>query len=253
MDREQQTSDGYSARLHASDVAGEATFSGCLSVANVDPGSVGALLPRGVSLLASRRDAACSCLLAFGEHSDGRTFFGGFQTPWGVRYHELMFAIPFVTLHGAGPYLYLRGMACDFWPAAWNGNVYYGFMKQFARIEWDGRRFASRSAGERQDFLASVTAPSSLPRSPETVRWLHDVVAQRVLGCRADGTFVESRFEWSFDDSNLTAVDVEVRESLQFPELHALAPFRAVASYAVQRMRWRLSWPTPCDPRAASA
>jgi hypothetical protein len=211
------------------------------------------VLPRGLSLAASRLATTYPCLLAFGEHSEGRTFFGGLETAWGVRYHELMLAVPFVTSYGAGPYLFLRGMACDFWPAAWNGNVFYGFMKQFARIEWDGRQFVSRSLGEGPDFHATVTPRSSPSIDSETLHWLRDVVAQRVLGCRADGSIVESRFEWSFDDSILDAVDVDIRASPQFAELQRLAPFTADASYAVQRMRWRLSWPSPHEPRRVSA
>ena len=104
------------------------------------------------------------CLLAFGEQSGGTTFFGGFGLPWGIRYHELMVAVPFVGWQGAaGEHLFVSGMACDFWPAVWNGNFYYGFKKRFARMGWSGDHFAVEEDGRRAGFDAVVRSQGEVP------------------------------------------------------------------------------------------
>ena len=106
-------------------IAGEATFAGCLAVIDVARQALLPTLPPSVTL--PRDDSAgYPCLLVFGEQSDGTTFWGGRSVPWGIRYHELMVAIPFVYWDGAfGEHLFVAGMICDFWPAVWNGNLYW--------------------------------------------------------------------------------------------------------------------------------
>jgi len=230
------------AALPGADIAGEAMFSGCLAIVPADRRALAAHLPPSLTLPPA--DAAeYPCLVAFGEHSDGLTFFGGFPMPWNIRYHELMVGVPFVNRKGAeGPQMFVRGMACDFWPAVWNGNVYYGFMKQFARVRWDGRQFVSLGDGERTDFHAAVEKASST--TDGALEWIRAAAALPVLGRRADGTIVASRFDWDFSGAAVEPVSVRVFDGAQFPELTAGAGASiSQRGCRVRGMRWRLSWP----------
>src|SRR5262245_23467484 len=125
----------------ASEVAGQATFSGCLAVVRVARQALRSRLPTAVSLPPNDSNDY-PCLLAFGEQLEGTAVFGGLTVPLGLRYRELMVAIPFVRVDGAlGDHLFVSGMVCDFWPAVSNGNTYWGFSKRFAPMSWDGARF----------------------------------------------------------------------------------------------------------------
>ena len=136
--------------------AGEATFAGCISTIAVARQVLVSKLPPSVAL-PQGDSTTYPCLLVFGEQMEGTTFFGGLSVPWGIRYHELMVAIPFVRWEGAaGEHLFVSGTTCDFWPAVWNGNFYYGFQKRLAKMSWSGERFSVTDENHRLDFLAEL-------------------------------------------------------------------------------------------------
>jgi hypothetical protein len=230
--------------LDRADIAGEAMFGGCVAAIDIARDTIAALLPPTVALAHDDPSRVHRCLIAFGEQSDGVTFFGGFPVPWNVRYHEALVAVPFVHLDADDrPHLFVRGMPCDFWPAVWNGNVYYGFTKQLARIEWDGERFLSHSDRPEPDFHA-VVERTSMSAGLDPLIWIREAAALPVLGCRADGTIVTSHFEWDFTEASVEPVEVRLYESAQFPELTAGNDAgRLHPGCRVQHMRWRLSWP----------
>jgi hypothetical protein len=225
-------------------IAGEAMFSGCLCTIDLARSVIASYLPDRVAL-PPEQSATHPCLLAFGEQSAGTTFFGGFSVPWGIRYHELMVAVPFVTWMGAaGLHLFVTGMACDFWPAVWNGNVYYGFKKRFARMAWSGDRFTVGGEAGQSGFDAVL---HSRPDAPPAVHRIRAAVALPVLGCRMDGVFVRSRFDWDFRASVVEGASLEIPEGQRLPELPAMAPAaRNVDACRVRGMIWRLGWPGPC-------
>src|SRR5262245_38869622 len=140
-------------------VAGEAGFEGCLAIIDVDRQALLAGLPSSIAL-PERNSTTCSCLLAFGVQSVGTTFLGGVPVSWGIRYHELMVAVPLaVCPEATGEHLFVVAMACDFWPAVWNGNFYYGFHKRLAQMRWNGTSYSVTDGGPRLCFRAEVQRP----------------------------------------------------------------------------------------------
>jgi hypothetical protein len=161
--------------------------------------------------------------------------------PWGVRYHELMIAIPFVRWdHREGPFLFVHRMVCDYWPAVWVGNSYYGFNKSFARVDWDGRRF-SVADGSNRLFCAELLA--DLPARPETLNWIVTAAQLPVLGQREDSTFVSSRFDWNFEPASVRRTKMRLLPG-QGSLGRLLEDRQRSDAYWVDGMRWRLSWPT---------
>ena len=221
-------------------VAGQATFDGCLAVVRVPDEIVRSMLPSGVEL-PSPDLAGQPCLLAFGEQSEGTAFLGGFPVPWGARYRELMVAIPFA--HWAGrSCLFIAGMTCDAWWAVWNGNLYYGFQKRLASMSWDGRQFLSGNDGDQPVFRATCYPSISDPGIQ--FEWMKSAAALPVLGRRADGTFVRSKFDWDFANAEVEPTRVELalgHGSRALPIESGVT--RHDDAYRVRGMRWRLSWP----------
>jgi len=252
-------------------LAGQATFSGCLAVLDVPSALLRARLPPGMALPAAH-PASSPCLLAFGEQSNSTGFIGGWPLPWGVRYHELMVAVPVssATSHGAGC-LFVLGMACDAPWAVWNGNLHYGFNKRLASMSWDGNRFLVSTGGTRPGFdatffscsgglrppdpLTGSLAGTPLPHSARQARslratreWIRAAAALPVIGTRDDGRAIECRFEWDFADAVTTAGRLTLSVSPDFAELPLTASdVTCDRAYLVAGMRWRLSWPRQVD------
>jgi hypothetical protein len=105
-------------------VAGQAMFDGCLAAVDVLRRDLLPIVPSGIEL----PDATSSlnrCLLAFGGQRDSTAFLGGVPVPWGIRYHELLVAVPGARRGGRpDDWLFVLGMVCDAWWAVWNGNAY---------------------------------------------------------------------------------------------------------------------------------
>jgi hypothetical protein len=222
-------------------IAGQATFSGCLAVVPVEQPTLQSWLPPSISL-PQCGDAACPCLLAFGEQAHGATFFGGFTVPWGVRYHEFMVAIPFARSERvSGEFLFVLGMVCDFWPAVWSGNSYYGFSKRFAPMSWDGARFLVKDDRGEVDFCGAVDAANQT--SEVALDWIRAAAALPVLGARRDGAFVRSRFEWDFRDATVEPTALHLTVSEGFDELPLGRKLAHNGAYRVEGMKWRLGWP----------
>jgi hypothetical protein len=226
-------------RLPSAAIAGQATFTGCLAVVNVARQELRSVLPSSITLPPTESDDF-RCLLAFGQQREGTTFFGGLSVPWGISYHELMVSIPFVRWHDEGNYLFVSGMMCDFLPAVWNGNAYYGFRKRFAEMTCDGARFAAAGEDGAPCFHASARGRGV----PPDLHWISTAVTLPVLGQREDGDVVQSRFDWGFRDATVEAVDLHMKVRQPFPTLPA-GEHLAELACRVHGMRWRLSWPAP--------
>lgn len=163
--------------------------------------------------------------------------------PGGIRYHELMFAVPFVVQEGKpGEHLYVHRMICDFWPGVWVGNNYYGFSKSFVQITWDGKRFLASDASHAPIFCAEVRRVGRAPAG--ALAWVQAAAALPVLGRRSDGTIVRSRFDWNFAAAVVEVVALDLTVAQEFERLFGLdRPTWHRNAYFVQGMRWRLSWP----------
>jgi len=224
-------------------IASQAAFAGCLAVIDVERQSLLTTLPPSVAL--PRNDSTTyPCIVAFGELTDGITFLGGLPLRWDIRYHELMVAIPFVLWDRApGEHLFIPGMMCDFVPAVWIGNVYYGFRKRFAQMNWDGERFSAAEENQQPSFWAALGSHRQAPGS--SLGWIRSAAALSVLSHRQDGLFVVSRFDWDFQEAAVEAASLHLTLGRQFRELPK-GEYTACHdhAYRVRRMRWRLSWPT---------
>jgi hypothetical protein len=223
--------------LEPGELAGEATFSGGLTTLFVDGDVIVPMLPS--LTVPAQPSSRYQVLLAFGEQARGMTYFGGWPIPWGVRYHELMVAIPFVRLEGRDEvYLFVAGMTCDFPPAVWNGNQFYGFKKRFVAMSSGPDRFV---VDPSEEGFSGTLRPS--PAIDEDREWLRWASSLPVLGIRDDGSFVRTRFDWSFTNARLEAAQVQVHIGRQFPEF-AAGTYQG-SGVRVTGMRWRLGWPQP--------
>ena len=245
MDNRSRVSRAVSMPLPPAAIASQATFAGCLAVIHVARQSLLTKLPPSVGL-PENDSTTYPCIVAFGEVTDGTTFLGGLPMPWGLRYHELMVAIPFVLWDRApGEHLFIPGMVCDFRPAIWIGNNYYGFRKRFAHMSWDGGRFSVSEENHQPSFSAACSRAQA-PAGDSG--WIRSAAALSVLGCRQDGPFVRSRFDWDFRQAEVEAASITLASGQQFRELPAGEHFAcADDAYRVRGMRWRLSWPTYTD------
>jgi hypothetical protein len=242
------------ARSTAASFVGEAHFDGLIVLTGGERARIAAALPAGVELAhdpAGPPDRH-TVIFAFGEQTRTAVLFGGLVIPTGVRYHEAMVAIPHVRWVDDGrPCTFIPLMCCtDPW-ATWSGNTYYGFAKRMATVERRGNTFLV-SASEGPLLLHATVNPESgwTPACECTLRGLAtvtEVFEAPVLGRRADGSFVRSRFEWSFAAASvrpattMVAIDTPLGSGLDAAVFHGTE----WGSFEVTGMRWRLSWPEP--------
>lgn len=245
-------SDPGSARLSPLAVVAQATFVGCVAIVKLSRTGLRGVLPTVVHLPGADTPSV-DCLLLFGEHRYATTCVAGFPMPWGIRYHELMVAVPYVSLKdGRTPHLFVHRMICDYWPAVWVGNGYYGFSKSFARIEWDGKRFRAADAAERHVLSAELL--SDQPATLEALAWIESAARLPVLGTRGTGSLVLSRFEWDLATAQVSRTTLQLTWGQGFHGLLSKGDRQPLPhAYRIDGMRWRLSWPFPATPPGADA
>jgi hypothetical protein len=133
-------------------------------------------------------------------------------------------------------------MTCDFWPAVWNGNFYYGFNKSLAPIRWHDGRFSVGDSPARLRFDAVVRSVRRGRGSALDV--IRAAVALPVLGRRRDGRFVRTHFEWQLDRAVVESASLTLRTlGRDFEGLPVQAGSAPGDAYHVRDMRWRLGWP----------
>lgn len=227
--------------------ASQVMFSGGLAVVHVDRAALTRQLPPSVRLPAGP-DSTFPCLLALGRQTEGTTFFGGWPIPAGVEYNELMVAVPFAQWDAAPlePHFFMLGMTCDFAVAQWIGNTYYGFRKRLARIEYQTDHFLLHADDGQVAFIGVLAASNR--QADGAIGWMLAATRQTVLGCRDDGSFVRSRFEWDFREAVIEPANLTL-ESAPLPELGGECRVDEATVYRVRRMRWALSWPEPVAVR----
>ena len=151
-----------------------------------------------------------------------------------------MFAVPWVRCPAfGGDHLFVSWMACDFWPAVWNGNVYYGFNKELCNLTWAEGRFVV-SAGEAPSLVAACRTIDG--NAQTLLEWMRRVAALPVLGAREDGSRVQSRFGWRVSDAAVECASVHAvvnKTSKSIPD----GRYEAGDALLVRGMRWRLGWP----------
>ena len=231
-------------------IVGQSRFHGYITVTTWAREEVARLLPPDLTLAPCAGETA-SChpvAFVFGKHVDTVRHFAGVALPGSPAYHELGMAVPFVTRRGGRAlHLYMARMYASYPPAVWAGNIYYGFSKELAEVGWYGPIFVvARPAGA---LLLHVQVGQQVPDAAgadfEAVRGLFGLP---VLGYRADGALVCSYFDWDVRDAGVRPAHASV--SLDGPVASGVAAGRVDAlpgaTFAVDGMRWRLSWPTRC-------
>ncbi len=167
-------------------------------------------------------------------------------------------AVPFVCQEGGKARVFLPRVFSGEPVVTWSGNVHYGFPKSMVPMERLGNSFVVTD-DRGALLLHAMTEPagpweraagSTLPRLALVV----DIGRLPVLGCRPEGTWVTSRFDWRFGDALVrpvraaVSIDSSVGPGLE-PRVCHSGPDDAVE---VRQMRWRLSWPETRAPETAS-
>jgi hypothetical protein len=228
---------------------GQSRFHGYVTVTTWAREEVVRLLPPELALAPpSGETASCHPVaFVFGKHVDTVRHFAGVALPGSPAYNELGMAVPFVTRRGGRAlHLYMVRMYANYPPAVWAGNIYYGFSKELAEVMWYGPIFVvARPAGALllHAQVGQVT-PVDGAADFEAVRGLFGLP---VLGCRADGALVCSHFEWDTRDASVRPAHAHVSlDGTATLGMAAGVDALPGATFAVDGMRWRLSWPTKC-------
>jgi hypothetical protein len=233
---------------------GQAQFNGVVAFTNWPRGEVEAILPAGLELAANEVAPAWHPVAVIcGEQTEGAVIMAGFTVPTGIRYHEFGIGVPFVR-HGGDRalHIYIPRMYSSYFPAVWNGNAHYGFAKKLARMVQSGTDLAAFDEDETPLVRAEIEpAGEWLPgaRCPlANFERMRAVFAFPVIGRRADGRYVCSRFDWAFNGALVRRVEAYISiDALLAP---GLTPRRCRSAtegaFEVSGMRWRLTWPAPC-------
>lgn len=234
--------------------AAETYFSGCLVWCDVPRAAAAALLPAGLSLglAPGRGGSRHPVVFVFGEHDRSAVLFATMRFPTGVRFHEMVVAVPFVRTPGdATPAVFLPTVFSSDAIATWSGKVHYGYRKRRVPLEWLGHSFVV--SDERGRFLAQVScaatgawAEAATSRLP-ALRTAAAFGAMPVIGFLDDGRLVRSSFAWGFDGGRIR--QIAARVDVAPPLVHALGIAAAHGLPArcleIAALRWRISWPNP--------
>src|SRR4030095_9646120 len=239
-------------RPAAPSYVGQAVFNGCIAFCNWRRDDVAAVLP-GELQLATTTSAPAFHPVAFifGEQTEGATIFAGITFPLGVRYHEFAMAIPFVEHRpGRALHIFVPRMYSSFFPATWAGNAHYGLAKAMATIQWHEATVSITTPDGATPFGAcGEPAGDWTPGSCCTLPNFADVRAvfdMPVIGQRDDGSYVTSYFGWDFAAALVRPARATL--SIAAPLARGIIPQTCnglpSATFEVQRMIWRLSWPS---------
>src|SRR5882724_2942985 len=238
------------AGVSALPLAGQARFNGVVMFVNWSRRDVEAVLPGEIELAANGLAPDLHpVVFILGEQTEGALIFFFFQAEDGIRYHEVGIAVPFVR-HGPNRelHIYIPRIYSSYFPAVWNGNVHYGFAKKLARIWQEGAALVVGEDGA--PLLRADVEPAGDwwpgARCPlANFEAMRAVFALPVLGRRADGRYVCSRFDWAFGDALVR--QAEARVCIEVPLGQGLTPRRCPivreGAFELRGMLWRLSWP----------
>jgi hypothetical protein len=214
-----------------------------VAISDLPAGVAATLLPPGLELLPETLAPAGRhpLVLLFGEHSR----VGLDRLPFGLRYRELVLALPFVRPRGGppGPFCHLPILVLDRHLPTWLGRWLYGFAKHRATIRRAGGRFEiARQSDETLLFSARIR-PSAAAVELESVRGL---LEQPLIDAGRGGRWRYARFDFGFERARLAAVEAGITVH---PGLLAGLPAGQVPIRSAFRLEttWRLSHFRPSD------
>ena len=211
-------------------------------------------LPRNLALAPSEPSADTHpVVFFFGEQTATSLLFGGLVVPTATSFRELGIVIPFVRVGGAPDlHMYVPGIYASYFPTVWVGNAHYGLAKTLAHLDWQGGIFVVTAPDGRLLGHAEVEAAGTWMTPPmghlPVLDAVHALFASfPVLGRRADGTLVTSRFAWDFGDASARPADTCVSLAAPLPPTVPAGYYPDVpgGSVEVRGMVWDLGWPTP--------
>ena len=231
----------------------QAEFDGALVCTHWPRHEVADMLPPGLALgrNVSSEPELHPVVFVFGTQAETGLLLAGVPLPTGARFTELMIAVPFVrrvdggTLHVFIPRIYSADRF-----SAWSGNANYGFNKQLGDMGWIGNTFTVSSRGGPLMAHAIVEPDGawSPAASVPGLAAVADVFRLPVVGRRADGREVCSRFDWQLATAHgrtaraVVSIDADLGSGLAPVVCHGVQS----GTFLVRRMRWRVSWPGPC-------
>ena len=230
----------------------ETRFQGCFATTSWPRKAVERLLPSGLRLAAGP-GGSHPVVFTFGEHDQSAVLFAALRLATGAVFPELVIAVPSVRRGDGEPATFVRRVFSGEPVATWSGNVHYGFTKTLVAMEKFGNSFVVTD--ERGALALHATTEPTSPWERAASSALPGLAAavtlarRPVLGCKSDGTWVSSRFEWGFEDAEVRSVrgvvsiDAPLGPGLEPRTCHAAAR----ESFEVRGMRWRLSWPEAGD------
>ena len=227
-------------------------FRGCIVRCDVPRDDVARLLPAGIHVGRAPRVARGRhpLIFIFGEHDGSALLFASLSLPTGVRFYEMVIAVPYVHATGnTDPAVYLPRVFTTEPVITWSGNAHYGYSKRMVPIERLGSSYVvSDEAGM---LLAhAVVEPAGAWQAAATsplAAFPAALGAMPVLGAREGGSIVRSHFEWTFDRSWVRRVHASMSIDAPLGRGIERGTHRAVdtASVQVWDLGWRLSWPEP--------
>lgn len=240
-------------RTPLGDRVGSARFDGVVGVALLPRAALAALLPAELEL-ATARDAAGPpehpLVFMYGSQRDRDMQLGGRNVRLARGYRELAIAVPAVRRVGSDALsTFMARMFADLPLAVWSGNAFYGYAKEHVEIATHGDSWVVARPGGAALVHACASPDGEWQEcaaaTPPALQELCALMELPVLGRKADGRLVESRFRWELEDSRVRPVRAFV--SAEWASVAGIprdAFFSAPgACFELQGLTWRVSWP----------
>jgi hypothetical protein len=189
-------------------------------------------------------------IFVFGEHDGSAVLFASLSLPTGVRFHEMVIAVPWIHVAGdVAPAVYLPRVFTTEPVITWSGNAHYGYAKRMVPIERLGSAYvvSDESGALLTHAIVEPAGAWQAAAMSDLTAFPAAFAAMPVLGAREGGSVVRSHFEWTFDRSWVrpvhasVSVDAPLGRGIEHDMLSGSAP----QSVEVWDLGWRLSWPEP--------
>jgi hypothetical protein len=236
-------------RAGASFVA-EARFEGAIVCTNWRRTDAACLLPPELCLgrNVSREPDLHPVLFVFGTQANAGLIFAGLPIPTGVRFPELMIAVPFVRHHtGRNLHVFIPRMYSGDRLSTWSGKANYGLRKELADMRRLGNTFTVSAPGGPILLHATVVPTGGWTRPTPELDAVASVFRHPAVGSRCDGHDVCAYFDWGLEDASarparaMVSIDAALGSGLDPRVCHGVD----AGTFEVRGLRWRISWPGP--------
>ena len=176
----------------------------------------------------------------------------GFVPIGGLRYHEIIELVPYVTRNGAdgpsgGPFSYMPHLFLDELAPVLIGVNLYGYNKRLARIASAGGAFELNcDLGEISTNLSAKGLPgrASTPRFPH-LKLVRQMLEHPLISQTTSGVFVYSQLDFCFDTATFQGVQGEVGMTSPLdpcPTKSGMFPVTSILDEAYGAFRFETNW-----------